>query len=81
LYEVFADRAYTNEGFLVSRAKEGAVIHSVDAVKARIDLLHKESALITESGAKIPLKADTLCVHGDNQKALDLIVALREYIG
>lgn len=81
LYEVFADRAYTDEGFLVSRAKEGAVIHSADAVKARIDLLHKQSALITETGKKIPLKADTLCVHGDNQKALDLIVTLREYLG
>lgn len=81
LYEVFADRAYTDEGFLVSRAKEGAVIHSVDVVKARIDLLHKESALITETGKKISLKADALCVHGDNQKALDLIVTLREYLG
>jgi len=81
LYEVFADRAYTDEGFLVSRSKEGAVIHSSDAVKARIDLLVKEGALITETGKKIFLKADTLCVHGDNEKALDLIVALREYLG
>jgi len=81
LYEVFADRAYTDDGFLVSRAKEGALIHSADIVKERIDLLHKEGALISENGKKIPLKADTLCVHGDNQKALDLVVALRGYLG
>jgi UPF0271 protein len=81
LYEVFADREYTDAGFLVSRAKKGAVIHCTDAVKARIDLLDKEGKLVTETGKVIALKADALCVHGDNQKALDLIVSLREYLG
>ncbi len=78
LYEVFADRAYDDEGFLVPRNQKGAVIHDVYAVIERLKLLQKEGVLETISGKKIALRADTMCVHGDNEEAIALVEMLRK---
>jgi UPF0271 protein len=77
LYEVFADRAYDEQGLLVPRSQKGSVIHDVDAVVARLKLLQNEGALETIGGKRIALKADTLCVHGDNEEAVNLVKTLR----
>jgi UPF0271 protein len=76
LYEVFADRAYQDDGKLVPRSMEGAVLHSVDEVVQRVKLLKEEGVIMSINGNKLPLQADTLCVHGDNEEALALIKAL-----
>ncbi len=78
LYEVFADRAYDDQGFLVPRTQSGSVLHDVNAVLARLNLLKTEGLLETISGKKIALKADTLCVHGDNAEAVALVEMLRK---
>jgi len=80
IYEVFADRGYTSEGLLVPRTQERAVIESKDEIIKRIDLLQKENKLFTIDGQKIPMQADSMCVHGDNQKAVELVKSLREFI-
>lgn len=80
IYEVFADRAYTKEGLLVPRGQSGSVIESVSKIQKRIKMLQNESTLETICGKKIALQADSICVHGDNQKAVDLVKALRGYI-
>ena len=80
IYEVFADRAYTKDGLLVPRTQKGSVIESVDKITKRISLLEKENRLETICGKSIELRADSICVHGDNQKAVDLVKALRRYI-
>lgn len=80
IYEVFADRGYTNEGLLVPRTEVGAVIESKDEIISRIELLEKEGKLLTVSGQKIDMQADSMCVHGDNQQAVDLVKSLREFI-
>jgi len=81
IYEVFADRAYTKEGLLVPRIEGGSVIESTDEILERIEMLQNEKKLKTICGKKIELQADSMCVHGDNQKAVDLVKALRNYIG
>ena len=81
IYEVFADRAYTKEGLLVPRTEDGSVIESTDEILERIEMLQNEKKLKTICGKKIELQADSMCVHGDNQKAVDLVKALRDYIG
>ena len=78
LYEVFADRAYDDEGFLVPRTQKGSVLHSKELVKARLELLKNEGLLETISGKKIALKVDSLCVHGDNEEAIELVKMLRK---
>ena len=76
LYEVFADRAYTNEGALVPRSQKNAVISDKKEVIKRAKLLIKKGIIKSIEGKKLKLQADTLCVHGDNESALKLIKSL-----
>ena len=76
--EVFADRAYEDDGTLVSRSKPGAMIEDEDeAVRRMIRLIH-EGVIESINGKDIPLAADTICVHGDGPKALAFASKLRE---
>ena len=79
LYEVFADRAYTNEGSLVSRSEPNAVISNSEEVIKRMKQLSKKGAIKSIEGKKLKLQADTLCVHGDNKAALKLIKSLHKF--
>ena len=78
LYEVFADRAYTDEGLLVSRSEKGAVISDETEVIARAKLLFEKNIIKTITGKELKLKVDTICVHGDNESALALIKSLHK---
>lgn len=77
IYEVFADRNYNDDGSLVSRMHENAVIHDELEVVSRIVNLKEKGFLHSLNGQKLFLKADTICVHGDNEKALDFIKLLK----
>ncbi len=77
-FEFFADRAYNTDASLVSRKLPGAVIHDNDVVSAKVLKLVKEGKVETIGGSEIELKADTICVHGDNPKALALVQKIRE---
>ena len=76
--EVFADRAYEDDGSLVSRTKPGAMIEDEDlAIRRMLHLL--ETGTIESSNSKeIRLEADTICVHGDSPKAVLFAKKLRE---
>ena len=80
LYEVFADRAYTDEGALLPRSKPDAVLHSNEEVMHRAKLLYDKGVIQTISGKELKLQADTLCVHGDNEQALQLIKSLHQIL-
>ncbi len=72
LNEVFADRAYNNDGTLVSRTLKGAVLHDVNHCTDRVTKMIKENKVISIDGNEINIKADTVCLHGDNEEALQL---------
>ena len=76
--EVFADRAYEDDGSLVSRSKPGAMIEDEDLAIARMVRLMREGTLESVSGRIISPAADTVCVHGDGPKALAFAARLRE---
>ncbi|MBW2441213.1 MAG: LamB/YcsF family protein, partial [Deltaproteobacteria bacterium] len=78
VYEAFPDRAYSPEGTLVSRRQPGAVIKEPREVAERALRMVKEGVVIAADGTTIPLEAQTLCVHGDNPKAVDLVRSIRE---
>jgi len=77
-FEFFADRAYNADGTLVSRKLAGAVLHDNDVVAAKVLKFVKEGRVHTIDGSDIALKAETICVHGDNPKALALVKKIRE---
>ncbi len=78
VYEAFPDRAYTPEGTLVSRRLPGAVIKDPQAVSERALRMAKEGNVVAVDGSSIPLKVQTLCVHGDTPTAVDLVKNIRE---
>lgn len=76
--EVFADRAYEDDGSLVSRTKPGAMIEDEDLAIRRMLSLIETGTIESSNGKEIRLEADTICVHGDSPKAVAFAQKLRE---
>ncbi|WMO15866.1 5-oxoprolinase subunit PxpA [Pseudoalteromonas piscicida] len=79
IFEAFADRLYTDEGLLTPRSEPGAV-HDKSALLAQVKQLHQQGSVTTASGRSLALRADTLCVHGDNEASIALIEEIRNVI-
>lgn len=79
LFEAFADRCYEDDGSLRSRRLPGAV-HDREATLQQVALLKNEGAVITHSGRRLALSADTLCVHGDNPQGVEAIREIRALV-
>jgi len=75
--EAFPDRAYTPEGTLQARSQPGAVIIDPAEVTERALRMVLEERVIAVDGSSIPLKVDTLCVHGDTPTAVTLARDIR----
>ena len=75
--EVFADRAYNEDGSLVARSKPGAVIKDENEAINRVVRMLKEGKVQAITGADIPITADSICVHGDNEHALAFVKTIR----
>ena len=75
--EVVADRAYEEDGTLVNRRKEGAMITDENEAIARVVRMVKEQKVTAITGKDIPIKADSVCVHGDGAKALAFVEKIR----
>ena len=76
--EVFADRAYLEDGNLVPRNQPGAVIHDNElAIRRVIDMVTK-GRVESITGKEIEIKADSICVHGDNPKAVEFVRDIRK---
>ncbi len=76
--EIFADRAYNDDGTLVDRSLPGAVIHDPALAGPRILNMVKEGAIITESGKRLETSIDTICLHGDGPTAVQIAHSVRE---
>lgn len=77
-HEIFADRAYTEEGQLVSRSQPGAVIHDPEEASARIFRMVSEGAIETVSGKLLRTPIDSICVHSDTPTAVALAAQVRK---
>ena len=75
--EVFADRAYLEDGNLVPRRQEGAVIHDKDLAIKRVIGMVTQGKVESITGKEIEIKADSICVHGDNPSALEFVSNIR----
>ncbi len=76
--EVFADRAYEEDGSLVARSKEGAVITDEGEAIARVISMVKNHTVTAITGKEIELVPDSICLHGDNPKAVLFSRKIRE---
>lgn len=78
--EVFADRSYNDDGSLVSRLEEGAVITDAESCLKQVNQLITDNSVQSINGNTIPMHVDTICVHGDNLKAIEFVKALRDFL-
>ena len=76
--EAFADRAYNLDGTLVSRQEAGAVLSNEQEVGARaLDIVQK-GIVRGLDGQAIPIRGDTICIHGDTAGADRLARSVRD---
>lgn len=75
--EAFADRSYTAAGALVPRRDPHAVLHDVDEVAERCLRLATSGEVVAVDGSVVPVRAESLCVHGDSPGAVTLAAAVR----
>lgn len=78
IYEAFADRNYNDDLSLVSRSHKNAVLTQPNAVVDHVKNLIA-GQVHTLSGKKIPIRAQTFCVHGDNPNAEDIVKILHQH--
>ncbi|MHA7059781.1 5-oxoprolinase subunit PxpA [Aquimarina sp. M1] len=75
-YEVFADRHYNDDGSLVSRTEKNAVLKNPEEVFSHVWNMVADGKVKTIKGEELSVFFDTICVHGDNPKSVQIL----EYI-
>ena len=68
--EVFADRSYSSDGNLISRKEKNALISDVSRMEKQVLQMIQEQQVTSVDGSIVPLKADTICIHGDGEHAI-----------
>lgn len=75
--EVFAERRYQADGQLLPRNQPGAVIEDADSALAQLRSILRRGRARSPAGSDVPLRAQTVCLHGDRSDAAQLAAALR----
>jgi UPF0271 protein len=76
--EVFADRRYMPDGTLAPRTRPDALIVDEAESVAQVLRMVGEGTLVAVDGSVVPVRADTVCIHGDKPTAVPFVKALRE---
>lgn len=76
--EVFADRRYEDDGQLVSRKADDALITDTKEAIAQVVKMVKSKSVTTKNNREIDIEADTICVHGDGAHALEFVSEIKE---
>ncbi|MHC9064459.1 LamB/YcsF family protein [Nitrospira sp. CMX1] len=78
--EAFADRAYNSDGTLVPRSRPHALLQTEQQVRRRLcEILN--GSVTSLDGQRIPIQADTLCVHTDSPHAIERLHLIRQELG
>ena len=80
LAEAFVDRAYCADGSLVPRSEPGAVHSEFNTVTTQAVQLALHGRVVAQSGEEIPIRAGTLCIHGDTEGAAEVARAVRDVL-
>lgn len=76
--EVFSDRTYQEDGSLTSRREANALIKDHDAACRQVIRMVKEGKVTSLQGKDVSIQADTICIHGDGEHALDFAKYIRK---
>jgi len=78
--EIFADRNYEDNGLLVSRNKDNALVLDPLIASKNVLKMLQDKSIYCFSGKRIPCEIDSICVHGDSINALDTVTQLKKYL-
>lgn len=78
--EVFADRTYQDDGSLTPRTQSGALIENTDSAIQQVLQMINEGTVTTITGKKIPIMAETICIHGDGKQAVEFAKAVNKAV-
>lgn len=76
--EVFADRTYRGDGSLTPRSEPNALITDENAAVAQVLQMVREGVVTATDGTRIPITAETICLHGDSTHAVAFAQRLRK---
>jgi 5-oxoprolinase (ATP-hydrolysing) subunit A len=76
--EIFADRNYLNDGWLVPRTRPDALLHDPKEAAERVLRMLRESKVRSVEGSDVAVRGETICVHGDTPGAVEFVRKLRE---
>lgn len=76
--EVFADRTYQTDGSLTPRSDPNALIEDESESLQQVLQMIIHGSVTTAKGIKIPLKAETVCIHSDGKHALKFAKTIHE---
>jgi 5-oxoprolinase (ATP-hydrolysing) subunit A len=76
--EVFADRTYQDNGSLTPRAQKNALIKNVDRCVSGVLQIITKQKVTTVTRKKIPIDAETVCIHGDGKHAVEFAKAIHD---
>lgn len=80
IFEFFADRNYNDDGFLIPRDEENAVILDTKRVLNRVELLKNKKIVYSVNKKELKLEIDTICVHSDTLNALEYIKSINNIL-
>lgn len=78
VYEAFADRNYNEDLTLVSRSLPNAILTNPETIVSHVTRMAKENKVLTVSGVEKEIKAQTFCIHGDNENVTAILKALNK---
>jgi 5-oxoprolinase (ATP-hydrolysing) subunit A len=78
--EVFADRNYLSNGQLVPRTRADALLHDPMEAAPRVLRMLREGKVRSVDGVDVEVRAETICLHGDNPEAVEFARALRAHL-
>ena len=78
--EVFADRTYQDDGSLTPRTHPNAMIEDVDIAIKQVVRMVKEGVVRSVNGNDVPVRPDTLCLHGDQAHASIFAKQIRDVL-
>lgn len=76
--EIYADRTYADTFNLTPRSLSNATIHDPAEALARVLEMVLQGRIVSTSGKALPVKIDSICVHGDSAEAVILARTLRK---
>jgi UPF0271 protein len=76
--ETFADRSYQTDGSLTPRSLPGALIDNTEDSLIQVLQMVTQKTVTTQLGERIPIKAETICIHGDGKNAVQFAEQIRK---